>query len=292
MTYKIIEKKYKIKNKKTNKNIRIFLMSDLHISNIFKYKKLDQLLLKIKENNPNYICIPGDIIDGTNVLDNRNNEDKIISFLKDISHISKVIISLGNHDISRLVKTKEHKWKKEINEKFLNEIRKIKDVYLLENNNYSDNKINFIGFNPSFKYYKETEEEKNLFIKELNSIILNVPNNKYNILLCHTPVHVLDDEVLKKVSLIKNIDLILSGHMHNGVVHPIMELFWKGNSGIITPTKKLYPKIARGIVKKHDKTLIISGGITKLSYSAPSIFHPFNDLYPMNIEVIDINKDK
>ena len=116
--------------------------------------------------------------------------------------------------------------------------------------------------------------------------------DKYNILLCHSPVNVLDDEVLEKTKLLSNIDLILSGHMHNGMVPPILEKIWKGNSGIITPSKKLYPKAktTRGIIKKQNKVLIISGGITKLSFSSPEILHPFNEFYPMNMEIIDIEK--
>ena len=80
--------------------------------------------------------------------------------------------------------------------------------------------------------------------------------------------------------------------MHNGMVHPIMEKVWKGNRGIITPTKKFFSKTAltRGIKTKEEKVLIVSGGITKLSKSSTNFLYHFNDNYPMNIEMININE--
>ena len=252
----------------------------------------DKIINNIKDEKINYICIPGDLIDGTNILDEKNNEKIVINFIKRLSKISKVIISVGNHDISRLRSNSfDTKWKPERNEVYFEKLKKLNNVYLLDNEIYTDNDISFIGFTPSFKYYKEKDEDRELLIQELNDKMIKINKNNYNILLCHSPIHMLDKNVLEKAKLMKDIDLILSGHMHNGMVPPIIEKIWKGNCGIITPNKKLYPKakVARGIIKKENKTLIISGGITKLSYSAPTIFHPFNDFFPMNIELININ---
>ena len=71
-----------------------------------------------------------------------------------------------------------------------------------------------------------------------------------------------------------------------------MEIFWKGNNGIITPGRRFFSKIlSRGMIKKDDITLIISGGITKLSYSAPNLLHHLNCLYPMNMEIINVRNN-
>ena len=284
-------KKYQLKNKKINKKTRIILMSDIHISDIFNIKKLDIILKKLKKLNPDYICIPGDLIDGTNILKNPHNKSITLNFLKELGKISKVILSLGNHDVFKLIRQKNKKWEDEKNELFFDEIKKIKNVYLLDDATYTEKNITFTGVTLSYKYYKETDENEELFIKELNSKMLETNNNKYNILLCHSPVNILKKESLEKVQLLKNIDLILSGHMHNGMVHPLMEIIWRGNNGIITPNKKLYPKAkyTRGLIEKNKKVLIISGGISKLSFSSPRILHFFDKIYPMNIEIIDIN---
>lgn len=286
---KIILKKYDLKTNKTKETIRISLLSDIHISEIFKIKKLGIIINKIKKEKPDYICIPGDIIDSTNVLDNNDLKKETLNFLKGLSKISKVIISIGNHDVYHLNKSSHietKKWTCDKREDYFEEINKIPNVHLLDDETYIDKNIAFTGITLSYRYYKETHEDKEEFYKEIKNKKIKLDKNKYNILLCHTPVYVLED-----LPILKDSDLILSGHMHNGMVHPLMEKIWKGNSGIITPTKKLYPKakLTRGRVS-NKKELIISGGITKLSYSSPNIFHPFNDLYPMNIEIININK--
>lgn len=292
MPKKIINKKYNINNKKIKKETKIFLMSDIHISKIFKKEKLEEIMKLIKKELPDYICIPGDVIDSTNILEDKNLEKLTLNFIKELSIASKVIISIGNHDMSRLLDNSYHtKWKEDRNNEFFQKIKEINNVHLLDNETYINKNINFVGFTPSFKYYKEEHEDKSLLIKELNSLYLKIPEDKYNILLCHSPIHLLDNELLEKVNLMKNIDLILSGHMHNGMVHPLMEIIWKGNRGIITPNKELYPKakITRGIKRKNDKILIISGGVTKISSSAPNVFHIIGNLYPSNIEIINLN---
>ena len=285
----MIKKRYQETSKKLIKNKKIFLISDLHIGIGFNIKKLDKIKKEIEKEIPNYICIPGDIIDNTNII--KDKEDIVINFLKDISTNTKVIISLGNHDVCRLIRDKKGKrWEYDKRDDFFNKIRNIKNVYLLENEIYTDKDICFIGLSLSYEYYKITGESINILEKEFNALNIKIDKNKYNVLLCHSP-HRLTNERIIKTKIMKDIDLILSGHMHNGMVHPIMELIWKGNKGIITPTKELFPKakVTRGIIKLNDKNLIISGGITKLSNSSAYIISPLNCLYPMNIEIININ---
>ena len=288
---RILKKKYDLKNKKINKEKRLLLISDIHISKIFNIKKIDKIINELKKEKIDYICIPGDIIDCTNVLEEEKYQNIIIDFLEKLSSISKVIISLGNHDISRLrTSRKEKKWTYEKKDNFFNKIKKIKDVHLLDDAVYIKDDICFIGLTLSFDYYKKTKENKKDLLDELKNKNIKLDNNKYNVLLCHTPVHILDNE-LNSIDLIKNTDLILSGHMHNGMVHPIMEKIWKGKKGIITTTKKLYTKanLTRRIKNKDEKVLIISGGITKLSQASTKFLYHFNDIYPMHIEIININ---
>ena len=293
MGNKVVIKNYYLDSQNISKKIKIVLISDIHISSILKEKRLENIIQKVKEIKPNYICIPGDLIDSVNVLEDEKNKKMTISFLKRLGLITKVIISLGNHDISRLLSKSFHtKWNDDKDNVFFNELKKIKNVKLLDNDIYCDGDIRFIGFTPSFKYYRKRDGDIDVLIKEMSDVVLKVDNNKYNILLCHSPVHILNDEILEKVTFMKDINLILSGHMHNGMVHPIMEIFWKGNNGIITPGRRFFSKIlSRGMIKKDDITLIISGGITKLSYSAPNLLHHLNCLYPMNMEIINVRNN-
>ena len=283
-------KRYELDTKKKVKKTRLLLMSDIHISSIFNMDKLKEIIQLVKKEKVDYVCLVGDVIDGVNVLDDKDLEKETLNFLKELGKNVEVIISLGNHDLVRLIENSfKTKWKIERDDKFLNKIRKINNVHLLDNELYSSNDINFIGFTPSFAFYDNEDTNASILAHEMSSLILKIDPKKYNILLCHSPVQLLNAEVLK-TNLMKEMDLLLSGHMHNGLVPSFLDKIWKGNRGIVTPNKKFFPnaKMTRGIVKKDDKTLIISGGITKFSYSAPHFFQKFDIFFPMNIEIIDI----
>ena len=85
-------------------------------------------------------------------------------------------------------------------------------------------------------------------------------------------------------------DLILSGHMHNGCIPPIIDELVKNNRGIIAPNKKIFPKNARGISIVGNYA-VVSSGITKLSRSAPLILRMFNFIFPMSIHELIIGSD-
>ena len=73
---------------------RIILISDIHYFNKRIIPHLYKILDEIKRLNSDYICIAGDIVDDKNIKD----QEYLIKWFKDLSSISKVIISLGNHD--------------------------------------------------------------------------------------------------------------------------------------------------------------------------------------------------
>ena len=148
----------------------------------------------------------------------------------------------------------------------------------------------FTSIDLPYEYYKLKPGRKstNFFIKEIDK---NIHMNKryYNILLCHSPIDVLKKDVLNNSKEIRKTNLILSGHMHNGMVPKFLD--HKGNIGFIGPNKIFLPKTARGIVTKyidyHEINLIISGGITKISSENSKFLHKFNNC--LNSEIVIIN---
>lgn len=96
----------------------------------------------------------------------------------------------------------------------------------------------------------------------------------------------------KVISYIKEFDFVFCGHMHNGMVFPIVDDLISNNKGIIAPNKTLFPDNARGTktitVNGHQIHLIINGGITKLQESAGFLGN-FNGFYPMSIDKVDVN---
>ena len=94
--------------------------------------------------------------------------------------------------------------------------------------------------------YWNNLEEFNKYLKKLKTY-----KKYYNVLLCHSPVNVVNSNKLK------NIDLVLCGHMHGGVVPNFIRKLFKTN-GFINPQFKLFPKNAYGHVKRQNKNIIIT----------------------------------
>ena len=263
---KIINRKYNLGNKL---NKKIILISDMHYYSKKDIKRLNDVLDNIKKINPDYICIPGDTLDRANVLD----FDLLIEWLEKLSNICKVIITLGNHEFY----VNKRKGIYKLNNKNIDTIKKINNLYLLSNENIMLDGINFIGLVLPIEHYQfnnENEEEFKTYIKNIKT------NNKYyNVLLCHSPVNISKKEILSKI----NIDLVLCGHMHGGVVPRFLRFLFR-TKGLISPQKKLFPKNVYGNIKLRNKNVIITSGIKVLSESHfPLLSNVFSS------EIVEIN---
>jgi len=265
---------------KISKNIKLLVFSDIHFSGNHDIKKLERLIEKVKTYEIDYICIPGDIIDIPNI-----NCDYMVKFFTKLGSIAPVILSLGNHDI----RIKKQEYESYYDNDFWDKINKIGNVYLLNNNCKSFKDVYFYGFTQSFNYYYEYKNEnKELMKKEIKEygVCERIPN-KLSVLLMHSPICVSDKEIRNELN---KYDLVFSGHMHNGVVPPILDEIFDNNVGIVSPNKKLFPKNARGIIK--DKcTIIISSGVTKISESAGKSLKWLNIFFPIGINYIEITKE-
>ena len=76
--------------------------------------------------------------------------------------------------------------------------------------------------------------------------------------------------------------------MHNGMITKTIDKIWKNNYGLISPGKHLFPKNARGKIKNENYTIIISGGITKLSPHSSKVLSKLNFIYPISINLIKL----
>lgn len=264
-------RKYECNNQGIKK--KIVLISDIHYYIDTPNSFLFEIETKIRELKPDYICIAGDIVDLTNIRDKMSVEP-LYQFLKGLGTISPVVMVLGNHDVKAAHTTPYE------DPILLKEFQSIPNVHLLRNEGIEFEDIYFMGYEPSFRYYEiEGEKNKELFFKEAKGKIKT--SKKYSVLLIHTPIHVLKDyyEPLK----LKDFSIILSGHTHNGMVPSWISGTW----GLVSPTKKLFPKNVRGKMKKGKTTLIVSGGITKLSYCS-GFFHYFSNFFKGEITFLEL----
>lgn len=284
---KIEVQKDTVYSSKAQKDITIIHLADIHFNKNTSIKTLDKIKEEIYKNNPDYVVITGDTIDNPKVTKDKIRIKKLLLFLTDLGNFTKVIISLGNHDI---VLQEDLKFFKNLND--------LKNIYVLNNEIYIDESIFISGITLPTKYYYNItkDESKELLIEHLKKhkkLIFNLPINLPKVSLIHSPIRLTDKDVL---SYLKDYDLLLSGHTHAGMVPKILDNFFKPNQGIIAPNKKLFPEIARGRVVNRlpskDVTLIITGGITKLSMHSAKILNKLNFVYNIDINKITLTNKK
>lgn len=256
---------YKIE---ANINTKICHISDIHYSENYNNKRFNIIVDNIKNINPNYVCITGDIIDSSNC----KHLNPLYDFITQLGQISKVIIILGNHDINYIENNNNVYY---INEEYIKKISNIDNVVLLRNTIYIDNDISFCGLELSYEQHMGNEE---INYESINNKLKTV-NNKFNIVLMHNPEVFLNGDYNTA-----NIDLILCGHTHGGLLPD----FIPGHFGIISPNKKLFAKNMRGMYNINKTKLIISSAIMKLSKRSNLML--FNDIYSMNINIIEVIK--
>lgn len=274
-------------NNKITKDITLIHIGDIHFNKETKDKKLDKIKEEIYKNNPDYVVITGDTIDESSVVKDKVKIKKLLVFLTDIANIAKVIISLGNHDI---FKNDDYKFFKNLND--------LKNIYVLNNDSYIDESIYISGITlPTSYYYNITKHEsKEILIEHLKKhkkITTNLPVFLPKVSLMHSPTKLPDKEVL---TILREYDLLLSGHTHNGMVPKILNKFFKKNQGIIAPNKRLFPEIARGKIEinifNKKIIIIITGGITKLGEKSAKILSKLNFLYNIDINKIIITNKR
>ncbi len=262
---------------KSTINKKIVLISDIHYYSRHDLKKLESIYNQIKILNPNYICITGDFIDEAKVLE----EDLFVFFLKKLSKIGKVIMSLGNHDITIKGKEKTYFY----NEELFNKIKRIRNVYLLDNETKVIDDICFIGINLGFSHYYENNENFLDFINVFNNI-KKINHNKYNILICHSPLSVTRNEVIKNL---KDIDLVLCGHTHGGMTPTIFQKYLKNRVFISPDKKRFFLNDAYGHIVKDTINIVVSSGVTKLSHA--SRINNLDFLFKPEVVLIELKKE-
>ena len=272
---KIISETYIVDNKKVNK--RIVVLSDIHYWSKKHAKKLDEIIDYLKTIEYDFICIPGDLIN-----DGKPSDTEIlVNFIEKISVDTKVIISLGNHD-TMILKNKRKYYK---NEELFNKISEIKNVYLLDNDYCEINHVRFIGVTLPNDYYNYNEND-NYFYRYINNIYDELPKNCYNVVLCHSPASI-REEIINNIPFFKNVNLVISGHLHAGLIPSKLRKSFKGR-GIISPHKCFFPKRCYGKHKVGNFDLVISPGITK--FSDNTIFKYVNFMFKKEIVIIDLKK--
>lgn len=273
-------------NKNVKNDFKVVALGDIHLSKSVDKIKITAIKKQIKEEKADYNVFLGDFVSTPKELENKEIQEQLLDLIKASALVAPTMIILGNHDFINKNKEKDNKYSIENNKAFWEKVISINNVYLLNNKLYQDNQVLFMGYKETLKYYynNESYEDLEVFYHDFKSypkLYKNLPKDIIKIGLIHSPEYA---KLEKNNMLLRDYDLLISGHNHDGCIP-----FGFGNFtfGIISPKKKIFPKEARGYrVLNTGTSLLISGGITKIQECAPKVLHPFNHLCPMQMDTI------
>lgn len=150
----IIARKHTVLSNKVTRDLNIIQISDLHYSDFTSSEKLDKIIKKISNYQPDYIIFCGDIFVGICKSYNR-----LIAFFNLLNKISPVYLTYGNHDLMSLFNTElfRLKWKKKVYNAVLDEIKNMGNIFVLENESVylDDYNITISGIYMDFEHYEE-----------------------------------------------------------------------------------------------------------------------------------------
>ncbi len=294
---KIWNENFKIYSNKIAKSYTFSVIADIHNTKYISYKLWQKLISEVKKQKPNYIFIPGDIIYTSDDIISSKNKDKLEYLLKGLGEIAPVFISLGNHDLKSGKKSNYHEAIKYF--KLLE--TKIKNISFLDNESVDIDNLHIIGFSPRFEtYYEKTKTNwSKYFHEDLRKCHFKLDKNKYNILLTHSPRIIALEETQKLINnFLNNIDLILCGHMHDGLMPRFVQKLGlvKDDHGLMASEGDSLKEVTFGKVDKcrglhniKNAKLIVTRGIVKWCQPNP-LFGLIDKICAKDITTIKLNK--
>ena len=225
------------------REIRIVFIGDLH--NHCYGKDNDILVQAIREQEPELILITGDMI----VAKNHVSYDVAVRFLQQLPSICPVYYANGNHE-QRLKAFPQRYGEYEPYRKLLINA----GIHVLENPS-EDIKVHGIPIRITGLEIPLIRRSEARFNRKervdapmIRSLVGKHKKACYEILLAHNPMHY-------KGYLSWGADLILSGHLHGGMIRI------PGWRGLVTPHMHLLPKYSGEITKFKDQALLITRGL-------------------------------
>lgn len=242
VTFRLVH--YEINSEKLSNMSRerkIIFLTDLHNNSYGKQN--EKLFAAIKNENPDYIFIGGDMLVG---IPNVNSK-VALEFIQKLTDICPVYCANGNHEQRMKLNT----------EKFGTSYQEYKakltasGVCFLENEHvellWEQTVVQLHGLEIPVECYKKFRKTT-LSTKQVTDCIGQADVTKFQIVLAHNPIFA--DTYLEWGA-----DLILSGHLHGGVIRI------PGFGGLITPQFRLFPKYSGEHTRKDCRSVVVSKGL-------------------------------
>ena len=254
---------YELRTDKLTESVRIVLISDLHRK---KFDETNQLIVdRAAEQQPDIICVDGDM------LEHFNSEEQIgalVSLIERLCAIAPVYFAPGNHDYDVYCEYAGRLEKEYVFQGPPSEVRgRIEEagaVYLeseyveAEANGQS---IRIGGFYP----FAFLSKEDNDFTFRQRSVFLEdyCDTEEFKLMLSHRP----DSFIFGDAAEAWDIDLVLCGHTHGGVVRMPFGL------GAVITDEGLFPKHDMGFFSEGKLNMVITSGLDGHN-GFPRVFNP------------------
>ena len=236
-------RKYKVKTKKNigiQNCVKVIFLSDLH--NCVYGNKNDKLYKAIQAEMPDMILIGGDML----VAKEGSSVQEALEFVKKLPHICQVYYTNGNHEQRMKENTDIYG---DTYERYKAKLENC-GVCFLENKaeNIEKNGMKFsiygleLDSSVNRKFKKADVTEKTVEEK------IGKKGKDYSILMAHNPGYM---DAYKKWGA----DLILSGHLHGGLVR------CPGIGAVVTPQGFLFPKYSGEMRREGEQTIVVSRGL-------------------------------
>lgn len=235
---------YRITSKKLkgiSEEVKVVFLSDLHNH---VYGKDNQALIDaVKKADPVMILIGGDMLVGKN----GSSYEPALNTVRQLTDICPVYYANGNHE-QRL---KEKAGQYEQSYEDYKDALERSGIHFLENDSvecqWGSQKIRITGLEIPLRCYthfhKETPEAA-----ELTERIGTAKQENFEILLAHNPSYM-------KEYIAWGADLVLSGHLHGGIVRI------PGLMGVISPSFEIFPKYSGDMYREGDTAIVVSKGL-------------------------------
>lgn len=222
------------------RDCRFLVLADLH--NACFGKNNETLLQMIREQQPDYILIAGDMIVGKP----EQSTDVPASLIEELAREYPVYYAKGNHElrVGLYPDTYGTLWT-DYQKRLEGKVTwLVNEGTVLTRGNDS---IRLYGLDIDSKYYKRFCH-RHMEASYLTDMLGKPEPEAYHILLAHNP-----DYFPEYAGW--GADLVLSGHLHGGLIR----LPWLG--GMLSPMFHFFPRYDRGRYEEKNSVMLLSGGL-------------------------------
>lgn len=229
------------KLKRTAKEKKVLFLSDLHNREYGSHN--DKLVEAVKRERPDLILVTGDMLVGKP----GHSFSAASEFMRQLPEICPVYYSNGNHEQRMRIHPEKYggaymQYKKEL---------ETAGVHFLVNESevlfWDGGEVVITGLEVPEECYLRGKRSY-MTLEETKRRIGKARKDVYEILMVHQPDFM-------KVYKEWGADLILSGHLHGGIVRI------PGIGGVISPQVGMFPKYSGGIYQEGDTSIVVSKGL-------------------------------